>query len=586
MMKAWGQPKIGLGAPVTGPNTGWIQVFPGASEGNLELIGGEMDGVLPGAKFVVSKTTGTDWHQQGIVPNIALKNDETYTLKFTASSNPARDLRVSVDLSGGDYRNVGLNQTVKLTPTPQAFELMFTASNPGQGQGNRIAAQLGGITGTVDVEGLVLQPGISKSMLDASQTVEKGNVGINPSMSRAMRNDWLGFLTETDRAFSVEMRNLFRDEIGVKSLLADTQVEWGGTTGLNREQDSDFIDTHGYYNHPQFGVNAWDPVNWTVQRSSLLIDLSKGESGTLGNIAGYRVAGKPFTLSEYDHPAPNDYRVEMYPLTSTVASLQDWDAVYVFSHGGWSEEAHIGTVGGFFDNSYDPAKFCFAPAAAILFRNNLIPELRQTQTLTLQARPWEAAGSVGAIWAEQLKAAINPLGARYSVVIGNGPVSAAVPNISIPADPQRVRIETRPAGPVFIAANENAVVFTGFIGGQTFDTPAGKVVIDTFEGNFGSFMLVGMDKQPLASSKRMLLTILSRAESTGMVWNADRTSVGNQWGTPPSMVETFGGSITFNAPAKSVVPIRPDGSRGTSMKAEGGVKFSPADKTVWYEITR
>ncbi len=588
LMKAWGQPKLGLGAPVTGPNTGWIQVFPGASEGNLQLVGGEKEGVLPSAKFVVSKTTGTDWHQQGIVPNIVLQNDQIYTLKFTASSDPARDLRISVDLSSGDFRNVGLNQTVKLTPTPQAFELIFTANNPAQSQGNRIAVQVGAITGTVDVEGLVLQPGISKSMLDASQTVEKGNVGINPSMSRAMRNDWLGFLAEADRSYSVEMRKLFRDEIGVKSLLADTQVEWGGTTGFNREQDSDFIDTHGYYNHPQFGTKAWNPVNWTVARSSLLVNMAKGDSGTLGNIASYRVAGKPFTLSEYDHPAPNDYRVEMYPITSTVASLQDWDAVYVFAHGNWTDEGNVGKINRFFDNGFDPAKFCFAPAAAIIFRNNLIPELRQTQTLTLtlQARPWEAASSVGAIWGEQLNAKINPLGARYSVVIGDGPSNSVMPNISVPADPQRVRIQTRPAGPVFIAANENALVFTGFIGGQTFDTPAGKVVIDTFGGNFGSFMLVPMDQQPLETSKRMLLTIMSRAENTGMVWNADRTSVGNQWGTPPSMVETFGGSITFNAPAKSVVPIRPDGSRGTSMKADGDVKFSPADKTVWYEIVR
>ena len=58
------------------------------------------------------------------------------------------------------------------------------------------------------------------------------------------------------------------------------------------------------------------------------------EGGTLGDLAVARPSGKPYTVSEYDLPAPSDYAAEMWPMLAAVASFQGWAGLYhyTFAH--------------------------------------------------------------------------------------------------------------------------------------------------------------------------------------------------------------------------------------------------------------
>ena len=89
------------------------------------------------------------------------------------------------------------------------------------------------------------------------------------------------------------------------------------------------MDAHAYWDHPEFPHRAWDPRDWQIHNTPMV---DAAESATLWSLAGIRVAGKPFTVTEYNHPAPNDYQAETVPMIATYAAMQDWDAVFLFAY--------------------------------------------------------------------------------------------------------------------------------------------------------------------------------------------------------------------------------------------------------------
>jgi hypothetical protein len=103
-----------------------------------------------------------------------------------------------------------------------------------------------------------------------------------------------------------------------------------------------------------------------------------------------------------------------------------------------------------------------------------------------------------------------------------------------------------------------------------------------------------MDGQPVRESKRMLLTLVGKVENQGMVWNADRTSVGNQWGHGPTMAEGIPATVSVLAPVAHVYALDGTGNRGPELTlttpanraADRQFTVGPQHKTLWYEITR
>ena len=91
----------------------------------------------------------------------------------------------------------------------------------------------------------------------------------------------------------------------------------------------DFVDAHAYWEHPQFPRRQWDMTDWEIPNTPMVDDPA---GATLWGLAATRVAGKPFTVTEYNHPAPNDWQAECMPMIATYAALQDWDGVFLFDY--------------------------------------------------------------------------------------------------------------------------------------------------------------------------------------------------------------------------------------------------------------
>ena len=63
---------------------------------------------------------------------------------------------------------------------------------------------------------------------------------------------------------------------------------------------------------------------------------------------------------------------------------------------------------------------------------------------------------------------------------------------------------------------------------------------------FAAIICTPVENHPRWDTDRLLLTVVARAQNTGMQWNAARTSVGNYWGHAPEQIERVVATILLH----------------------------------------
>jgi hypothetical protein len=548
-----------------------------------------------GIRLVVKKATGGEWLVQGLLPGLTLEEEALYTLGFRAKADRDRVIGLKVHLDRPDWQEHGLKAQARLGLDWREFRYTFRARSVVPGH-SRIAFMAGGEPATIDIEGVTLRPGAAPWEPPAGQSLARRNLGLGTDAFHGLRlSDWVLFLLQTEKAYAEEMRAFLREDLKIRANLIDTQVQWGRLTALERESSMEYADGHAYWQHPEFTGGAWDPVHWHIQRRAH-VDAMDGDQGVLADLALHRVAGRPYTVSEYNHPAPNDYQSEMMPLLATFASLQDWDAVYTFAYPPTGSGESNDVLEGFFDVGINPAKAAFYPSAALILRRGLVGPLVASDTLRLPPRSWETFRSAAEAWTRTggrpdllktrvaLSAAEVTAARRETASRGLGP-DAPVPPV--------VRVRRNGRGAIYVVDAPAAKAVAGFVGGEAIDLGAAVLAFPSFgrgaEG-FAALTLVDLEGRALSTSGRALLTLVGRAENRGMGWNPDRTSVGDKWGEGPVMAEGIPCEVTLRIRGhRAVWALDGNGQRRERVpvvRRSGALVFEadPRYRTVWYEI--
>jgi hypothetical protein len=396
------------------------------------------------------------------------------------------------------------------------------------------------------------------------------------------------------------MRALLRNKLGVKSLIVDTQASYGGIWGTYREASlSDYIDMHSYWQHPRFPGRPWDGNNWLIPNTSMVTATS---GGTFERLVQCRVADLPYSVSEYNHPAPNDHAAELFPMLAAFACHQDWDALYQFSYCNRDESYASGPIRGYFELCHHPAQLVFAPVAALIFRRGLLPAAEKQLTATIPRglmREGLVTGTPGfGTLAGDAVSVPQMLGARFGLAFAEE--GNAVTVTGSPTAPERGLIWTphlqwdpEAEQPFFKAVAPAACVLVGNVGGR--DTKLGDCSIDIGlePGAWVCFAMAAADGKPLAESTRILLAITTRAENTNMGWNDERTTVGKAWGTEPVVAQFVPFQLTMPGTAPNrIVALdqtgRAIGECEVKAPAPGRWSFQAdnARPTLWYAVER
>ena len=532
------------------------------------------------AKLVELGTNPWDFqvHQVGL----DLKDGQMYTVSFKIKTAPARDVLVGARYDEADWRSIGLDQTVKTDDQWRSYSFTFRAKNPKPNH-NRISFNAQNSLGDVWLADLSLKPG-GVLGLPAEQTLEARNVAFPTSAATTKaRQDWFAFLMDIEHKYTQGMYDYLKQDLKLHAPTIDTQGSYGGIGGLWRESQLDYVDNHAYWQHPSFPGRPWDGNNWFIANTPMT---AAAGNDTLTGLALMRIAGKAYTISEYNHPAPNDYRAECMPMAGAVAALQDWDGIFEFDFGATPTDWSTARIPGYFAMVTDPAKLAWFPIAAnLLRRGDMQPakgEVRlrvpRSQVLALLT---DFRSSVDGIWQQAGVPRQAAIMKRTAVEWTDGKQLSA-DKVTVPetglmvSDTGELSWQTDRSQPdVFMVNTPKTKVVLGHVAGTTVKIGNISLQIGATSNGWAAVGLTSMDNLPLAQSKRMLLVGMSKVENQNMGWNADRKTVGNKWGNGPTIAEQVKVDVAMPGRTLQIFPLDSNGKRAAAGTG-----------TVWWELTQ
>ncbi|HLK93779.1 MAG TPA: carbohydrate binding domain-containing protein [Polyangia bacterium] len=544
-------------------------------------------------RFSADRRGTASWHLQFYRAHLPLTEGESYHLGFRVravqggAAPPARTLEVSAMLAVADWRNIGMSRTLALSPAWQRVDLTFRpqGSIPGEG---RITFSLRNLPGAVELADVSLTAGSPPVALAAGETVEAGTIPlVRGETGSPAGEDVLRFLADTDRATAHALATYIRHELGLKSMLVDTQASYGGLEGLRRElADSDFVDMHAYWQHPDFAA-GWSKLRFHIDNTT---QAGARDGGALGSLAVYRVAGKPFTVSEYNVPAPNDYAGEALPMYAAIAAAQDWDAIYAYTYLDFASLWDADHLLGFFDLAGNPAALSFLPVAALTFRQGLVAPLPAVARLALPAPrngdpPLVGEGALAKLWTA---AGLPPglLALRRLEIAPNEKRSSAPGAADRPG---QIRWDATARAQTFTVEAPALRIAAGKIAGTAIDLGGVQLQVGELPRGDATVALVALDGAPLDASKRMLLVAVARVENTAMTWNDTRTGL-TSWGRGPALAEYVPIAVTLPWPDARAERLDPAGASVASVPVETAAGRSTLrldhQPSLWFLIRR
>jgi len=442
-----------------------------------------------------------------------------------------------------------------------------------------------------------------------------------PRLSKAQFKDAPAQRFHTEATFYMHLEHDYfggmykylKDDLGVKALIAGTSDHNHYNSGyplLASTSQCDIVDGHVYWQHPNYVA---DPKGkrqgFTIGNTPMVDDPA---NSTVVQLSRTPVAGKPYTVSEINHPFPNEYACEGFGILAAYAAFQDWDGVFLYTFEHKVPSQWASKMPGHFEVRPDPVKMMSIAAGAFVFlRGDVQPaketvyrsyspqEIRESIRLPSSERPFFTPGfnpTTALVHATRIRdfhVAQPPWRGRPALG-KQGQDGLATQGLealaTFASDTGELAWHHAQKQQGFVTIEtDHSQALMGFI--QHADKPL-KNLAARVENEFCSLMLTSLDDKPIAQADRLLLVATARAANTGMKWNDKRTSL-TDWGTEPSVIEPVKGFVTLKGinlvGQIEVTPLdggaKPLAKPILAEKAAEGYRFPIGEPaTPWYLI--
>jgi hypothetical protein len=461
-----------------------------------------------------------------------------------------------------------------------------------------------------------------KNQTARRDNLAEGRVGFRPlynifNEKSARDRDTAQFLFETQQKFYADTIAYAR-QLGFKGLItpsnwatASPEVfgpleKWSYATG-------DFIDRHGYFGGTHKGENA----EWSVRAGHTYGDRSalRFESGTPGKprqfvhpLMDITYAHKPQMLSETTWTRPNRYRTEAPLYIAAFGALQGSDAIVHFAFDG----ADWAVKPGYFMQPWTlmaPSQVGQFPATALIYRLGLVTagdtlakiNLNTNDLLALRGTPLPQDASF-----DELRLKDVPKGTDVKPGQRIDPLIHYAGRVEVDFTGEPTRTELKDLAPFIDRA---AQVVRSSTRELTLDYGKGLLTVNAASAQAASgnlktagaielrdltvqcdldlahLILVPLDREPIAKSRRLLLQVMSEEKPSGFL--ADEIDGGlkriRNIGRDPWRVKELSGTVRF----KSAVKIQPLDFNGyPAGAATTGTELKLSPQTVYYLVTR
>lgn len=541
--------------------------------------------------LTVEEPAEQSWHIQFNQPGLKFLADTPYTLRLRARSSVPVRASINSMQAHAPWKQLWSVQQ-EFTPEWKDVELTFRVAEADD-NGRVSISGLGGGKLSLEVDDVSLTPGGVMGLkpgeaLGSIPWFRHREFGVRTPEAQS---DWVRFLWELEDEYWSGMYRYVKADLGVKCVVLGTQMGWSPAPV---QAKLDAIDSHAYWQHPDFPRKPWDQDDWTIRNIPMA---GRPDGGTLPRLGLSRVVGKPFLCTEYNHSAPNTYGAETALLIAAYAARQDWDGIFLFAYSHRGDDWGPGKITSFFDIDQHPAKMATLPAAAAMFLRGDVPRAAKASIARPRPDDWIEAGRLRGAWGlgggafglSDEQALTDYVG----VALDDKAVPARSPGLDDPKAFAWTPGADQGSGRVIIDARRSKALI-----GSIKPGPAalGDVTIDPKPNrqDWAAITLTALDGDDFGSPGRILLTATGDAGNVGMKWHdAARTTVGRDWGEGPSLVEGIPAEITLGVPAAKVKawPLDERGRRRdrAPLSVAGDAKTSritigPGSKTLWYEI--
>jgi len=449
--------------------------------------------------------------------------------------------------------------------------------------------------GAYEIDDLSLRHGAAGALGDAAR-IEDGSIPIVTSRAFAplqARRDFYRFLIETERAYWTGIDTYLKRELKVKAPVSGTQL---GYSLPHLQAELDYVDDHSYWCHPS-------PVNkdWRIRNEPMVNSLA-----CILGLATRRVQGKPYTVSEYNHPFPNQYGAEGQPLLRAYGALQGWDGVFEYTYNHSPDfEPRRNTY--FFSMIARTDVLAHFPACAAMYLRGDVREAQGHVVGSLDKTSWFDR----LVKQKAVSFSIDSCGidAKYALVhkvamgFPEAPAEAA-PRPAAPAWGDVIVSDTgeltwnreRPGKAYWTVDTPNTKLFSGFPDGREVALGGVRLAVGETRLGWATVSLTSRHATGFGGDGRsadILLAATGLSENKGMAISKvnDREITLTDWGQGETQVEGIPAVVTLPSDTAKTAcyALDPAGNRKASVpveKAAGGsrIAIGPQYETVWYEI--
>ena len=402
------------------------------------------------------------------------------------------------------------------------------------------------------------------------------------------------FYMELEDRYFQSMYTLLKKELGVHAAViatSDHNHSMSGYPLLHSASKMDIVDGHIYWQHPRYLEDANGRRNgFAITNSPMVNDPLRSNPVQLSRSA---VAGKPYTVSEVNHPFPAEYACEGIPILTAYAALQDWDGIfwYTFEHkapGDWAAKQP-----GHFEFRSDPVKMTQLAVGAFLFqradvrvaektvkRGYSVQQVLESLRLPSSEGPYFTPGFSldSPLHHAQRIASLDSAIAPTDEGGGTQPIISDTRELTWYSKPGVVTIET-PRTQALIGFNKAQPKVLRNLSAEV-DNEFSAITLSAIGRTSGGCA-------EIACGAPMVLSTGSRVANTGMKWNEKRDSL-TDWGKEPTVIEPVSGAILLrNLPKKitrvKVLPL--DGAGHAIGEAQWAKKVAEGWRVVIGGVT-
>jgi len=407
------------------------------------------------------------------------------------------------------------------------------------------------------------------------------------------------FIMETENAFYTGMYNFLKNNVKVNQPVAANSDHNHGKSGyalLSFTSKLDFVDGHVYWQHPNYFTDPeTGKQSFSIDNTPMVNDPT---FSTVAQLSRSAVAGKPYTVSETNHPYPNEYAAEGFVILGAYALLQDWDGIYFYTFEHDDPTLWKTKRPNYFDILHDPAKMAGIAAGALMFHRGDVPPAQTTVLRNYKEKdliegirknpgpnPFFTPGF-------PLATPLKYKTRIHSFEGGENDFTEINDSDLIISETGELVWDARNGKGMVTLNTEKTQALIGF--SEKMKNQEVKNLAADLLTPFASVVLTSLDGTAISASQKMLLAVTSTSILSGAKWNDERTTLMN-WGEQPFVITPVAGKIRLtgikNTGNYKITPLdgagKPIGSSVNIQPENETMEFTIGQTaTVWYLIEK